>query len=276
MQQIFYFIKKFRYFLLFLALEILAITFTIQHHSYHKSKFINSANLITGGIYNKMNSVNEFFNLKLENQLLTDENVRLKNLLETKIIDYDKEFFIVVDTLQYVQKYEYLSAKVINNNFSKRNNSLTINKGSKLGLTTDLGVINSKGIIGVINNISSNYATVLSILNSNSKINIRLKNYDHFGTLAWDGKDYNITQISDIPRQAVIKTGDTIITGGKSAIFPEGIQVGTVKDFKFENNQYTEINVTLFNDMSSLGYVQVIKNLQKSEQLKLEQKTVDE
>ena len=276
MQQIFYFIKKFRYFLLFLTLEILAIIFTIQHHSYHKSKFINSANSISGGIYNKMNSVNEFFNLKSENQLLTDENVRLKNLLETKNIDYNKEFFIVEDTLQYVQKYEYLSAKIINNNFSKRNNSLTINKGSKLGLTTDLGVINSKGIIGVINNVSSNYATVLSILNSNSKINIRLKNYDHFGTLAWDGKDYNITQITDIPRQAVIKTGDTIITGGKSAIFPEGIYVGTIKDFKFENNQYIEINVALFNDMSSLGYVQVIKNLQKSEQLKLEQNAVNE
>jgi rod shape-determining protein MreC len=276
MQQIFYFIKKFRYFLLFLALEILAIIFTIQHHSYHKSKFINSANSITGGIYNKMNSVKEFFNLKSENQLLIDENVRLKNLLETKTVNYNKEFFIVVDTLQYVQKYEYLSAKIINNNFNKRNNSLTINKGSKLGVTTDLGVINGKGIIGVINNVSSNYATVLSILNSNSKINIRLKNYDHFGTLAWNGKDYNITQITDIPRQAIIKTGDTIITGGKSAIFPEGINVGTIKDFKFENNQYIEINVALFNDMSSLGYVQVIKNLQKSEQLKLEQNAVNE
>ena len=117
---------------------------------------------------------------------------------------------------------------------------------------------------------------MLSILNSNSKINIRLKNYDHFGTLAWDGKDYKITQITDIPRQAIIKTGDTIITGGKSAIFPEGINVGTIKDFKFENNQYIEINVALFNDMSSLGYVQVIKNLQKSEQLKLEQNAVNE
>jgi rod shape-determining protein MreC len=223
-----------------------------------------------------MNSVKEFFNLKSENQLLIDENVRLKNLLETKTVNYNKEFFIVVDTLQYVQKYEYLSAKIINNNFNKRNNSLTINKGSKLGVTTDLGVINGKGIIGVINNVSSNYATVLSILNSNSKINIRLKNYDHFGTLAWNGKDYNITQITDIPRQAIIKTGDTIITGGKSAIFPEGINVGTIKDFKFENNQYIEINVALFNDMSSLGYVQVIKNLQKSEQLKLEQNAVNE
>jgi rod shape-determining protein MreC len=276
MQQIFYFIKKFRYFLLFLALEILAVIFTIQHHSYHNSKFINSANAITGGIYNRVNSINEFFNLKIENQILSEENARLKNLLENRVIENNKESFIVVDTLHYIQKYEYFSAKIINNNFSKRNNSLTLNKGSKLGVTTDLGVINSNGIIGVIKNVSSNYATVLSILNSNSKINIRLKNSNHFGTLIWDGKDYNITQITDIPRQAVIKIGDTIITGGKSAIFPEGINVGVIKDFKFENNRYLEINISLFNDMSALGYVQVIKNLQKNEQSHLEQNTVNE
>jgi len=276
MQQIFYFIKKFRYFLLFLALEVLAIIFTIQHHSYHKSKFINSANSITGGIYNSVNSINEFFNLKTENQLLSEENVRLKNLLKNRLIDNNKEFFIVVDTLHYIQKYEYISAKIINNNFSKRNNSLTLNKGSKSGVTTDLGVINSNGIIGVIKNVSSNYATILSILNSNSKINIRLKNNNHFGTLIWDGKDYNITQITDIPRQAVLKIGDTIITGGKSAIFPEGINVGVIKDFKFQNNQYLEINISLFNDMSALGYVQIIKNLQKHEQYHLEQNTVNE
>ena len=276
MQQIFYFINKFRYFLLFIVLEVLAFIFTIQHHSYHQSKFINSANSISGGIYNKVNSINEFFHLKTENQLLIDENVRLKNLLETKRTDINNTHFMVTDTLEYIQKYEYSVAKIIKNNFTNRNNTLTLNKGSGSGLATDLGVINSKGIIGVIKNVSSNYATVLSILNSNSKINIRLKNDHHFGTLIWNGKDYNILQITDIPRQTVINVGDTIITGGKSAIFPEGIHVGVVKDFRFENNQYLEINVSLFNDMSSLGYVQVVKNLQKEEQFKIEQRTINE
>lgn len=276
MQQIIYFIKKFRYFLLFITLEILAIFFTIQHHSYHKSKFVNSANVISGSVYSKINSINEFFYLKFENHLLIEENTRLKNLLEKKEIEYNKDNFTVIDTSKYFQKYEYLVAKVINNNFTKKNNFLTINKGTNDGLIADLGVINSNGIIGVIKNVSSRFSTVLSILNSNSKINIRLKNSDHFGTLVWDGKDYNISQITDIPRQAVIKVGDTIISGGKSAIFPEGINVGVIKDFKFENNQYLEINVTLFNDMSSLGYVQVVKNLQKKEQLNLEQNSVNE
>lgn len=276
MQQIIYFIRKFRYFLLFLLLETIAIIFTIQHHSYHTSKFVNSANEISGGLYSKINSINEFFHLKKENKLLIEENIRLKNYLERKEINFDIKSTLIIDSSQYFQKYEFTEAKVINNNFSKRNNTLTINKGENHGLTSDLGVINSNGIIGVIENISSNFATVLSILNNNSSINVRLKNNNHFGTLIWNGRTHTTTQLIDIPRQAVIKVGDTIITGGKSAIFPEGINVGTIKDFIFENNQYKEINVLLFNDMSSIGYVQIIKNLQKAEQKKLEQNTSNE
>ena len=276
MRQIIYFIKKFRYFLLFIVLEILAFIIIIQDFSYHQSKFVNSANYFSGGIYKKINSVTEFFHLKTDNRLLSEENTRLKNLLEERENSYALDSFEVIDTTQYFQKYEYSVAKVINNNYTKRNNFLTLNKGSKNGLSPDLGVINSKGIIGVIKNISSNYATVISILNSNSKINVRLKNSSYFGTLVWNGKNYNITQVIDIPRQALVKIGDTIVTGGKSAIFPEGIEIGVVKDFKYEQNKYQQINVLLFNDMSAIGEVQIVKNLHKDEQATLEQNVVNE
>lgn len=276
MRRIIYLIKKFRYFLLFIILEILAFIIIIQDHSYHQSKFVNSANFFTGGLYNKANSINEFFHLRKDNQLLSEENARLKNLLGRRENTYAIDSFTVIDTSQYFQKYDYSVAKIINNNYTKRNNFLTLNKGAKHGLTPDLGVVNSKGIIGVIKNVSANYATVLSILNSNSNINVRLKNSNHFGTLVWDGKDYNITQVIDIPRQAVVKAGDTIVTGGKSAIFPEGIEVGVVKDFKYAQNKYQIINILLFNDMSAIGEVQIVKNLHKSEQVTLEQSVVNE
>ena len=128
-----------------------------------------------------------------------------------------------------------------------------------------MGVINGRGIIEVIKNVSPQYATILSILNSSSKINVRLKNSNHFGTMVWDGKNYNVTQITDIPRQAVIKVGDTIITGGKSLLFPEGISVGVIKDFTIKNNQYHQINIALFNDMSAIGHVQIVKTLEKED-----------
>ena len=276
MQQIIYFIRKFRYFLLFILLEILAFIFIIQHHSYHNSKFVKSANSISGGVYSAVSNVNDFFKLKSENERLIEENTRIKNLLNKQDLNYDGASFKINDSAKYGQKYEYTFAKIINNNYTNRNNSLTLNKGSKLGITSDLGVINSNGIIGVTKSISKNYSTVLSILNNNSKINVRLKNSNHFGTLVWNGEDYNILQLIDIPRQAHIKEGDTIITGGKSAIFPEGITIGAIKDFNFENNQYQNINIVLFNDMSAIGYVQIVKNLERIEQINLEKNTINE
>lgn len=276
MRRIIYLIKKFRYFLLFIVLEILAFIVIVQDHSYHQSKFVNSANYITGGVYDKVNSINAFFHLKQDNLLLSEENARLKNLLESRQNKFIVDSFTVIDTSQYFQKYDYSVAKIINNNYTKRNNFLTLNKGAKHGFGPDLGVINSKGIIGVIKNVSSNYSNVLSILNTNSKINVRLKNSNHFGTLIWDGKDYNITQVIDIPRQALVKAGDTIVTGGKSAIFPEGIEIGVVKDFKYEQNKYQIINIMLFNDMSAIGEVQIVKNLHKNEQITLEQSVINE
>ena len=259
-----------------MLLELLAIIFTIQSHSYHKSKFVNSANFVTGGIYNKINNFKEFLLLKKENKRLSEENVYLRNVLgiqEKSLLKFDS---IITDTVNYSQKYQFTSAKVINNSYRKNNNYLTINKGSNSGLDSDLGVINSKGIIGITKSVSKNYATVLSILNVNSRVNVKLLNSNHFGSLSWNNVDYNTVQLLDLPIQASIYIGDTVITGGKSTIFPEGILVGTIKDFKTKNNTYDFINITLFNDMSSIGFVQIINNLDKLEIKELEEKASNE
>ncbi len=276
MQQIISFLYKNKFFILFLLLELLAIIFTIQTHSFHKSKFINSANFVSGGIYNKINNFKEFLLLKKENKSLSEENAYLRNILgieETSVIKFDS---IITDTVNYKQKYQYTSAKVINNNYRKNNNYLTINKGSEDGIISDLGVINSEGIIGITKSVSKNYATVLSILNVNSRINVKLLNSDHFGSLSWNNENFSVVQLLDLPIQASIYVGDTIITGGKSTIFPEGIPVGTIKDFKTKNNTYEFINIKLFNDMSSIGFVEIINNLDKLEIKSLEEKTSNE
>ncbi|PCI01446.1 MAG: rod shape-determining protein MreC [Flavobacteriaceae bacterium] len=274
MQQIIYFLRKYRYFLLFVILELIALVFTIQSHSFHKSKFVNSATSITGGVYSQVSNINDFFTLKQENKVLSEENNRLKN----KLNQYRQEDYIstVIDSLSILTKYNYTAAKIIKNDFRKVNNFITINKGSTSGLQSDMGVINTKGIIGIVKNVSNNYATVLSILNSYSKLNVRLKNSNYFGTLTWDGTDYNTVQLVDIPRQANLSIGDTIITGGRSAIFPEGIMVGVIQDFQFEGTKFNEINIRLFNDMSALGYVQIIENTQRKEQQLLEEQTTNE
>ena len=276
MQQIISFLYKNKLFILFLLLEVLAVLFTIQSHSFHKSKFVNSANFISGGIYDRVNNFKEFFLLKKENQRLSEENAYLRNLLAIENKDSLSTDALVLDSLKYNQKYRDTGAKVINNNYRNNNNYLTIDKGSNSGVEPDLGVINSKGIVGITKSVSNNYATVLSILNVNSRINAKLLNSDYFGSLSWDNEDYNVVQLQDLPVQASIYVGDTIVTGGKSTIFPEGIPIGTIRDFKTQNNRYEYINIGLFNDMSSIGYVQVIKNFDKLEIQNLEEKSTNE
>ena len=269
MQQLIYFFQKFKYFLFFLLLQFIALTLIFNNLNFQNSKYVNSANALTGGLYSKVSDMSDYFSLKATNTQLIEENTLLRNFLNQKTNTSFKVDSIVIDTVKYYQKYTYTSAKIINNSYSKAFNFLTINKGTIAGLSKEMAVVNGKGIIGFTDNLSPNYGRIQSILNKNTKINARLKN-GYFGTLQWNALDYNTVQLIDIPRQAPVKIGDTIETGGKSAIFPEWILIGKVIEINNDNAVDNIINVKLFNDMSVIGPVYVIKNLQKVEIKRLE------
>ena len=79
MQQLFNFFIKNKTFVLFLLLFSIAISLTIQSHEFHRSKLLNSSNYVIASIYGASNSVSQYFNLEKENQLLLEENSRLKS-----------------------------------------------------------------------------------------------------------------------------------------------------------------------------------------------------
>jgi len=258
MQQIINFIIRNKTFLLFLLLFFISLTFTIQTHSYHKSKFINSANFLTGGVYNSVSDINKYFSLKSQNEILLEENSRLKSILyNTKSGDN----FNYVDSLTFDQHYKFTTASILKNSYSSSKNVLLLNKGASDSIKQDFGVISSKGIVGIIDTASKHFATILSVLNTTSRISAQLKKTNHFGTLKWDGLSPYVTQLVDIPKIAPVKVGDTIVTSGRSSIFPKGIPIGTIKDFKLDAAEnYYEINLNLFNDMTNLEHVYVIEN----------------
>lgn len=257
--------------MLFLLLMITAVSLTIQSHSYHKSKVISSANFFTGGVYEMTSNVEGYFNLKIQNEELAKENARLKGLLfnikdSTKVPN--------LDSIKGVKKTDIIISKVIKNSYSNQVNFLTLNSGFKQGVKPEMGVINSLGIVGVIENTSANYSTVLSILNTESPLNAKVKKSNHIGSLTWNGKNTGFVQLTDVPRLATVKKGDTIVTGAQSTIFPENIGIGTIEKIYIDNetNLYM-IDVRLFNDMTSLGHVYIIKNKDREEIINLEKKT---
>jgi len=271
MQQLINFIQKYRYFLFFLFLELIAFQLIINNLSFHKSKFISSASSITGGFYNKINTISDYFQLDIENKELLNENLILRNKLEKLSQNMDTVAISkIFNKTKFSQRYSYFQGRVEKNQFRNNYNFLTINLGEKDSITPEMGVINSKGILGITENVLQSYSRVRSILNKNSKINAKLKNSNYFGTLTWDGLDYNITQLLDIPRQAKLKVGDTIITGGMSSIFPEGIPIGRVNNIVNELSIKRIINIQLFNDMSNLKNIYVVKDFDKQQLMNLE------
>ncbi len=264
MQQIINFILRFKTFLLYLFLLSLSLVFTIQSHSYHKSKFINSANFLSGGIYSFTNNISSYFNLKSQNELLKEENIRLKSILYNETSSTENSSFL--DTISFDVTYKFTPALVVKNSYASRDNILLINKGKRDSIKQDFGVITTKGILGIVDETSKKYATVISILNTNNRISAQLKHTNHFGSLTWNAQSPNVVQLEEISKIAPVKQGDTIVTSGLSAIFPKNIPIGTITDFTLDDaKNYYNINVKLFNDMTNLEHAFIIENKDQAE-----------
>lgn len=272
MQQIINFIVKNSYRLLFLLLLIISMFLVIKSHSYHRSKIVNSANIVSGTVFEKTNEIKTYFSLKEQNDKLAKENADLRKLLFNK---KDSIFVLKKDSLKGYDKINVIQTRVINNSYNVSENYLTINSGSLQGIKPDMGVINSQGIVGIVEKTSPKYATVLSVLNIKSQINAKIKKSNHFGSLIWNAKNAGFVQLIDIPRLASVKKGDTVVTGGRSTIFPENIPVGIIdKIFIDTQTNYYTLNIRLFNDMTNLSHVYVIENKESEEIIKLEKETV--
>jgi rod shape-determining protein MreC len=272
MQQIINFIFKNSIRLLFLLLLIISLTLTIQSHSYHRSSMVNSTNALTGSVYEKVSEVNTYFSLREQNNKLAQENASLRKILFNQ---KDSTSVLKKDSLKGYDKIDVIQSKVVNNSYNVSENYLTINSGSLQGIRPDMGVVNSQGIVGIIEKVSPKYATIFSILNVKSKINAKVKKSNHFGSLIWNAKNAGYVQLIEIPRLASVKKGDTIVTGGNSRIFPENIPVGIIDKIytDTETNYYT-LNVRLFNDMTNLNHVYIISNKESAEIKKLEKETI--
>jgi rod shape-determining protein MreC len=256
---------------LFLLLETLSFYLIFKNNRFQNTGFINSANVVSANVLSLYSEIREYFYLRKTNQILVEENALLRSLLKQSFIE--KQIPYKSDT-NYLQKYVYRTAKVLNNSVNKRNNFLTLDKGRLHGIEPEMGVISPDGVVGVVKDVSENFSSVMSVLNKNTVVSCKVKKNGYLGTLVWEGGDYSYGTLNDVPRHAALEKGDTIITSGASAIYPEGILVGFVDSINLEDgdNFYT-VRIRFSTDYAKLTYVYVVKNLMKDEQVKLEKAT---
>lgn len=270
MRSLILFIWKHHFFFLFLLLECICFYFIFKHNYYQRAAFVHSANKVSGSIFNAQSAITEYFHLKEDNLLLVEENARLRSLSKSSYLPFSQRSQVVNDTI-YRQKYEYISAKVVNNSTNRRNNYLTLDRGSSLGVKPDMAVISSKGVVGIVANVSENFSSVMSLLHKDTRISAKIKKDGSFGPLFWEGEDYRYATLTDIPTHVPLLKGDTIVTSAYSLTFPEGILIGTVESFEIRSGSpFYTVKVNLSTDFKKVSYVYVINNIMKEEQENLE------
>lgn len=265
-------LHSYRAFLLLLLIESICIWLLVRNNPYHSAAYFRTSNTIIGNIYASKDNLWQYFNLPSVNEDLTSDNARLRELLSQShvpIIVNSKRDSLEKSHIGY--KYEYLSAKIINNSTRLRHNYLTINKGRFHGVEPGMGVISDLGIVGKVMSVSNNFATVSSMLNADVFVSALLKRNNTFCSINWDGRDLLQTKLLYVPRHIQLEKGDTVVTSAYNTIYPENTVIGFIDDYALSNNpSWYDINVKLSNDFSSLAYVYVIKNPLKDERINLE------
>lgn len=265
MRDLFRFLHRIRSTLMFMGLLLVSMMLLYSGNDHHKSQAISSSNAVVGTIFTWRKEVTDYASLKEINRKLAEENALWRNRHISTYSPVEGMFVRIQDTIRQ-QQYRVITAKVVNSTWHKPKNFLTLDKGTKAGLHSDMGVIGTNGIVGVVSEASSGFASVISVLSPDIKTSVQMRRTLHFGLLYWDTNDPLTSSVIDIAKHARIAIGDTVETRGGDGIFPTGIPVGVVETVEDQpGSNYHAITIRLSEDMTRSGFVYVVEDLHKVE-----------
>lgn len=270
------FLKKISFFLLFVAIEVVALRYFLNSSDYNQALSVAAANYLTGDVYAGITSVRRFVSLGGENRRLNDEVAALRQELQ--------HWRTLADTLPAPDslppdttglRYVFGTARVVNNSIFKSENYITLDRGARDGVRPEMAVLSNGAIVGYVLNSSDRFSVAISILNTRFRTSGRIAGEDYFGSIFWDGARTDEVVLSEIPKYAPIAEGDTIVTTDYSSFFPPGLNIGTVRSFELVNGTYYDARVKLLADVASLRYVVLADYLDRDEKLELEHETLN-
>ena len=268
------FIINSKHVLVFLLLEIVSLVLLFSYNGYQKSVYFTTANGVVGTTYDAISSVTSYLNLQEENRQLEAVNERLRRQvyeLQQQIEEVRQDTAKRIISLP--KKYDLVHAQVVNMTLHKANNMITINRGEADGIRPEMGVVCSRGVVGIVYMTSQHYSLVMPLLNTNSQISCRLRNSEYFGSLVWERGYADIAYVTKIPRHAKVKEKEIVETNGFSDIFPPGLPIGVVQRVgnSADGISYM-LRVKLFANFPTLRNVSVITNYSSPERYMLEEK----
>lgn len=272
MRNLIAFFRRFRVFLVFVLLQLIALGSYFSVVSYPRTKFFNTSNVIAGTLLTWERSITKYFYLDEANRKLQEENVELSKKDLKNYISVDPKTRIINDTIRELT-IEKIPATVINSSHSHKNNYFTINAGRLKGIEKKMGVVSSEGVVGIVYDVSDHFAVVKSILTTTINISASIEGSNAFGLIKYLENDPRRVTLTGISNDIVVKKHAKVFARGSGGYFPQGELIGKVEKLTpIEGEPRWDITVRLAQDMRRLHYVYVVKNILKSELDKLEEK----
>ena len=226
------FIVRYSSWFVFLIYVIASCVLLFDRNPFQHHVWLTSAGAVAAGVYDVSNNVTGYFSLRAINEDLQrrqadleEEVASLRVQLRSAREALAQDSLASIDSLR---QFRFIVATAISNSVTRPYNYITLDKGEADGLQPEMGVMDQNGVVGVVNVTGKHHARVISLLNPNFRLSCKLRGSDAFGSLVWDGKSPDQALLEELPKHTRFHKGDTIITSGYSAMFPEGIPVGTV------------------------------------------------
>lgn len=202
--------------------------------------------------------------LRSENERLNQENTGLQKQIRDMqgLADENEELRRMLKLQERQTKLDMVAASVSSKNPSNWYASFTINKGSGDGIKENQPVVDSsRHLVGQISRVGSNWADVITILDSGASLGAVIRRSKEIGIiegdaeLRYDGK----CRLGYIARDTDIQTGDYVETSGLGGVFPKGLLVGTVYEIYDENSTMSKAaTIEPLADIAKLNEVFVI------------------
>lgn len=204
-----------------------------------------------------------------QNNVLLQDQAELARL--EQLYELDEEY----------TDYPKVAARIISKDPGNWYDTFMINRGSNDGIRVDNNVIAGKGLVGIVTEVGSNWATVRSIIDDSCNVSAMTVSTDDICVVEGDlelideGK-LRFSQLYD--REDKVSVGERIVTSNISDKYVEGLFIGYVSEIELDTNNLTKTGTLVTPvDFQHLKDVFVITtNKQDAVQGKAEEKKGDE
>lgn len=197
-------------------------------------------------------SISSQFNKFTTMSKLLEENKSLKEQYdamsyENKMLWQDKYELDRLRDLYVLDKkyadYPKVAARVISDDPNNWYYRFSINKGSKDGIAVGMNVIAGNGLVGIIEEVNTNYSKVRTIIDDDSYVRGMFLKTSDICTVKGDLQLYDngVIAVEHINKDADIQDGYEVVTSHNSDKYLQGILIGYVSDIKLDSNGLTKV-----------------------------------